>query len=177
MVTGGVLLVVGAVAAVLYFTLGKSLRGEPTIRSFSLVRAERRAYDGAPPVIPHKPLGGSCTTCHNSTAREVPSVGIAPPNPHRHTPGLSDSANCRQCHVFQTRTDTWVASDFQPFPQDLRRGDRLFAQAPPVLPHRVFMREDCAACHTGEASRPEIRCTHSERLNCVQCHVQKVALP
>jgi cytochrome c-type protein NapB len=77
--------------------------------------------------------------------------------------------------VFQTTTDTLVTNDFQAFPQDLRKGDRLYAHAPPVIPHGVFMREDCAACHDGVAARPEIRCTHPERLNCVQCHVARAA--
>jgi hypothetical protein len=37
------------------------------------------------------------------------------------------------------------------------------------------MREDCAACHESVAGRPEIRCTHPERVNCRQCHVPQVA--
>jgi cytochrome c-type protein NapB len=68
-----------------------------------------------------------------------------------------------------------VANDFAPFPQDLRKGDRLYPQAPPVIPHGVFMREDCAACHEGVPGRPEIRCSHPERMNCRQCHVLQVA--
>jgi cytochrome c-type protein NapB len=148
---------------------------DPATRSQFLVRAGRRAYDGAPPVIPHQPLGGACTTCHTGTARAVPGIGTAPPNPHLQTAGLSESSNCRQCHVFQRTMETLVASDFQPLPQHLRKGDRLDAYAPPVIPHGVFMREDCAACHGGVAARPEIRCTHPERLNCVQCHVPQVA--
>lgn len=139
----------------------------------SLVRAARRAYDGAPPVIPHAPLGGACVTCHTNTAREVPGIGTAPPNPHLQTLGLSETVNCRQCHVFQNSTNEYVASTFVGLPQDLRRGSRLYPSAPPTIPHRLFMREDCASCHTGGAVRPEIRCSHPERLNCVQCHVRE----
>ncbi len=44
--------------------------------------------------------------------------------------------------------------------------------APPVIPHQLLMRENCAACHTGPAAREEIRCTHPERVRCAQCHVE-----
>lgn len=168
-------LAVGAGVAGSYFVLSRHPNSDREAPSSSLARAGRRAYDGAPPVIPHQPLGGACTTCHTSTGRAVPGVGTAPPNPHLHTPGLGESSNCRQCHVFQRTTDTLVASDFQPFPQDPRKGDRLYIHAPPIVPHSVFMREDCAACHQGVAGRPEIRCTHPERLNCLQCHVPQIA--
>lgn len=134
------------------------------------IRAARRAYDGAPPVIPHPPLGAACQTCHTNEAREVPGVGLALPNPHLKTVGLGDYARCQQCHVFQTVTTELVANRFTPLAQSYRAGDRLYPGAPPVIPHHVFMREDCNACHTGPAARPEIRCTHPERLNCLQCH-------
>lgn len=150
----------------------------PTARPATLltpatVRAERRAYDGAPPVIPHAPLGPSCTTCHAATAREVPGIGFAPPNPHLKTPGIGDQARCQQCHVFQATKQQLVTNDFRPWPQQLRKGERLYPHAPPVTPHRHFMREDCTACHAGMAARPEILCTHPERVNCLQCHARR----
>jgi cytochrome c-type protein NapB len=138
-------------------------------------RAERRAYDGAPPVIPHPPLGGSCTTCHAAQAREVPGVGVAPPNPHRKTLGLSNQSRCQQCHVFQTTETDFAGSTFRGLPQTPRRGDRLYATAPPTLPHPVFMREDCRACHAGDSARTEIRYTHPERANCLQCHARTLS--
>ena len=134
------------------------------------LRALRRAYDGAPPVIPHPPLGAACQTCHAQEAREVPGVGLALPNPHLKTVGLGDHVRCQQCHVFQTVTTELVANRFTPLAQTFRAGERLYPGAPPVIPHHVFMREDCATCHSGPATRPEIRCSHPERLNCVQCH-------
>lgn len=134
------------------------------------VRSTRRAYDGAPPVIPHQPLGAACQTCHTDAPREVPGVGLALPNPHLKTVGLGDYSRCQQCHVFQTVTTELVSNQFTPLLQTARRGERLYPGAPPVIPHPVFMREDCVICHSGSASRPEIRCTHPERLNCRQCH-------
>lgn len=142
-----------------------ALTGSPT-------RSERRAFDGAPPVIPHQPLGGSCTTCHAASAREVPGVGLAPPNPHLKTLGLSEASRCRQCHVFKTSAEVFSGNDFEGLAQNLRHGDRLYPHAPPVIPHQVFMREDCAACHAGEAARPEVKCSHAERTNCLQCHAR-----
>jgi cytochrome c-type protein NapB len=138
----------------------------------SQVRARRRAYDGAPPVIPHKRLGGACATCHATAPREVPGVGLAPPNPHLHTPGMSAASRCEQCHVFATPGIPFADNSFRGLAQDLRRGERLYPRAPPVLPHPVFMREDCAACHDGPAARPEVRCTHPDRINCLQCHAR-----
>jgi hypothetical protein len=134
------------------------------------VRAARRAFDGAPPVIPHPALGGACTNCHSTSARELPGVGIAPPNPHLHTPGLGAGSRCEQCHVWQKTAEVFVASTFQGLRQAPRRGDRLFAHAPPVMPHHLFLREDCLACHAGPAARQEILCTHPERARCQQCH-------
>jgi len=134
-------------------------------------RATRRAYDGAPPVIPHTPFQGECTTCHNDRGIEVAGVGFAPPSPHVRTAGLSLLSRCNQCHVYRATDSLFRPSTFTGFPQDLRAGTRQHEAAPPVLPHPVFMRENCQACHTGPAAREEIRTSHPERQNCRQCHV------
>lgn len=137
-------------------------------------RAERRLFPGAPPVIPHPPLSGKCVTCHTPTGSSRPPLGLAPANPHTKTPGMSDESRCKQCHVFQTTQDEFVASAFEPLRVENIHGPKAHSLAPPTIPHHHFMREDCAACHTGPASRPEIRCTHADRARCVQCHVERV---
>lgn len=143
-------------------------------KSTATVRAERRAFDGAPPVVAHKDFGMTCTQCHNEQGIEVPEIGYAPALPHGSTAGMSARSRCRQCHVF-ARTDTlFVANEFVPLRQDLRAGERLNPEAPPVMPHKAFMRENCAACHTGRAAREEIRTPHPERQRCRQCHVPVV---
>ena len=142
----------------------------------STVRAERRAYHGAPPVIPHPPLGAACTSCHNATGIETPDLGIAPANPHHGTRFVNAVENCRQCHVFRVTDATLVGSNFQGLQAASWRGDRLYRGAPPVIPHSTLMRENCAACHTGPAARTEIICSHPERRNCVQCHVPRTTL-
>lgn len=134
-------------------------------------RATRRLYNGAPPVIPHRPLKIACAECHTRTGKAVPPLGMAPANPHAKTSGLGEFGNCAQCHVFRQESPPLAESDFVGLTQRLAQADRLYRGAPPVMPHRPFMREDCAACHTGPAVRPEIRCSHVERANCRQCHV------
>ena len=65
----------------------------------------------------------------------------------------------------------FVESSFVPLRQDLRFGGRLYDGAPPTIPHKILMRENCAACHTGPGARTEILTSHPERTRCRQCHV------
>src|SRR5688572_23424793 len=78
----------------------------------SAFRAERRAYDGAPPVIPHPPLNITCMECHTATGKEAPPLGFAPANPHARTSGLSGTRNCQQCHVFRRDGELFHENDF-----------------------------------------------------------------
>lgn len=133
------------------------------------VRSARRAFDGAPPVIPHEPLGAACITCHTETGKLVPNMAFAPANPHGE---LGNFRNCKQCHVFRQGDDRFAQTTFVGQPVALRLGERLFPGAPPTIPHSLLMRNNCLACHSGPTARPEIRCTHTERVNCVQCHVE-----
>ena len=136
----------------------------------SRIRAERRAYDGSPPVIPHQALGAVCTTCHTATGKAVPNMAYAPANPHG---DMGSVENCRQCHLFKRSDDQFAETEFAALAGPSKKGERLFAGAPPTIPHSSLMRANCLACHAGPSARPEIRCTHPERTNCVQCHVSK----
>jgi cytochrome c-type protein NapB len=141
------------------------------LKSSAEYRAGRRLYDGAPPVIGHGEFGAACTSCHDSQGISVAGVGYAPASPHDGTDEANHTARCRQCHVFANTTGLFVESDFVGLKQDLRYGSRLYIGAPPTIPHKVFMRENCAACHTGPAARAEILTSHPERTRCQQCHV------
>jgi cytochrome c-type protein NapB len=144
---------------------------EGRLKSSPAVRLARRAFDGAPPVIPHEPRADSCLSCHDEVGLEVPDLGFAPPMPHALTEGLSSIARCVQCHVYRTTDGEFVASEYVAY----RAPDEphtAFDGAPAVLPHRVFMREACASCHSGPAAREDIRTDHPERANCTQCHVE-----
>lgn len=133
-------------------------------------RASRRAYDGAPPTIPHSVPNQerpTCLVCHEHGAR----IGdkIAPAMSHR------PYESCTQCHVPQssplqtappapltTNSFTGLAS---PGP-----GSRAWAGAPPMIPHRTWMRQRCDSCHGASGANP-IRTTHPWRQSCRQCHV------
>ncbi len=144
---------------------------EGALKSSAAVRAERRAYDGAPPTIPHEDSGTNCSNCHNERGRSVSGVGFAPASPHVDTRYASGTMRCRQCHVFQETDGLFVATSYEGVPQDLAAGDRATPGAPPRIPHRVLMRENCAACHDGPGAREGIRTAHPERTRCRQCHV------
>lgn len=133
-------------------------------------RVLRRAYDGAPPVIPHDGFSRECRTCHTAEGLAVGRLGYAPPSPHGKTPGLA-GGRCAQCHVSQVRAAVWRTNGFVGVRHVLRRGRRLDAGTPPTIPHHVFMREACAACHTGPAARESVRMRHPDRGWCRQCHV------
>ena len=144
--------------------------------SSALVRAERRLYDGAPPVVPHTRFSSPCIECHNVRGVRVEGVGFAPASPHELTGGIGAGGRCVQCHVYSSNEPLFVASDFVGLRQDLRRGRRFHDYAPPVIPHAVFMRENCAACHAGPAARAEIRTSHPERTRCRQCHLERTTV-
>ena len=141
-------------------------------KTAAALRAERRAFDGAPPVVPHEDFQIDCFECHDMAGMDVPGVGFAPPSPHEATLGMSAISRCQQCHVFSVTDAVFVADHFEGLPQNLRPGDRFDAWAPPRIPHPLFMRENCVACHTGPAAREEVRTSHPERTRCLQCHVQ-----
>ncbi len=141
------------------------------MKSSGSVRAERRLYDGAPPVIPHDLFGAACSSCHDPLGIAVDGVGFAPANPHDDTDRAHATTRCRQCHVQVLADGLFVENSFHGLAQDLRPGSRLFEGAPPTIPHRLLMRENCAACHSGPGARAEIITTHPERVRCRQCHV------
>ena len=143
-------------------------------KSSASERAARRAHDGAPPVIPHARIGVDCVKCHDEQGIEVEDLGFAPPTPHGLTAGIGDRARCEQCHVYRVTDDLFAQNEFVAAPQ-VWEGEALYEGGPPVIPHAVFMRENCVACHDGLAAREEIRAPHPERDRCEQCHVPSFA--
>ncbi len=141
------------------------------VKSSGEVRAVRRLYDGAPPIIPHDPFGASCSGCHDAYGAAVEGVGFAPASPHDDTDKADVTVRCRQCHVFANSNGLFVKSVFIGLQQDLRLGGRLYDGAPPTIPHKILMRENCLTCHAGPGARAEIVTTHPERARCRQCHV------
>ena len=144
-------------------------------KSAATVRALRRAYDGAPPVIAHKPFGAACVNCHTMEGISVPNVGFAPPSPHKLTKGMAGTTYCTQCHVWKLSNDLFRENTFVGLPQDLRHGKAAMLGSPPVIPHAIQMRENCIACHVGPGAVAVIRVEHPMRGNCRQCHLPMVA--
>jgi len=136
-------------------------------------RFQRRAYDGAPPVIPHNVFGRSpkdCMTCH----RQGYKIGdkIASLVPHPIYP------NCLQCHVVAKRPEfagkavTINLFSGMKYPE---KGNRAWKGAPPLVPHSLQMRNNCLACH-GATAKAGLRSSHPERKSCLQCHLPSSGL-
>ena len=134
-----------------------------------LERQQRRAFDGAPPVVPH-PIqqggsSGDCLACHADGVKVEGKT--APVMSH---PAL---VSCTQCHV-SSQPDVAMASlagdnSFVGLASP-GGGPRAWPGAPPRIPHMTWMREDCASCH-GVTGKPGLRTTHPQRGSCTQCHV------
>ncbi|MGB7345547.1 MAG: diheme cytochrome c precursor [Pirellulaceae bacterium] len=141
----------------------------------TLTRGSRRAFNGAPPVIPHlveNTADSACYACHGKGMR----IGDRVANQMSH----AFLANCTQCHAppppkpFSTM-DVSVENSFVGLPAPLR-GERAFPGAPPTIPHSTWMRESCLACHGNENGWKGLQSTHPWRVNCQQCHAPSAVL-
>ncbi len=141
----------------------------------SKVRASRRAFNGAPPVISHPVENTNDATCYACHGQGV------------QLPGLKASVmshqflgNCVQCHApmapapFQ-EMDASVATRFVGLPAP-KEGKRAYPGAPPTIPHSQWMRENCNACHGGPHGWKGMESTHPWRTNCTQCHAPSATL-
>jgi cytochrome c-type protein NapB len=138
-------------------------------------RSERRAYDGAPPSIPHsieQMRASNCLTCHLKGARIADKVAPRPSHPLY--------ASCTQCHA--TMADPRPVRETPVAPETsfvgLRapeRGERAWPGAPPTIPHSTWMRSECSSCH-GTGGALGMRTTHPSRQICTQCHAPSAAL-
>ncbi|MDP2304709.1 MAG: multiheme c-type cytochrome [Pseudomonadota bacterium] len=141
-------------------------------------RASRRAYDGAPPRIPHavrQDAAPECLACHEDGLRLRGLLAT----PMSHT----SYASCTQCHVVQEAPMPGGA-DLPPDPRVVGNtfvgvasptaGPRAWSVAPPQIPHRTWMREQCDSCH-GVNGRDALRSTHPSRASCEQCHAASAA--
>ncbi len=130
-------------------------------------RTRNRAYEGAPPTVPH-PIdqfsSAACLACHQDGIK----VGERVASRMSH----QQLSNCTQCHVSSASyVSAEQTADLSTF-VGIRRsgaGERASAGAPPIIPHHLWMRENCLPCH-GTLSRDGIRSTHHWLTNCQQCH-------
>jgi len=134
-------------------------------------RARRRAFDGAPPIIPHPASATNttvCLACHEK--------GLWVENRFASKMSHPFYSQCTQCHVEapEEATAAWASNGFIGV-QWPAHGERAFPMAPPTIPHPAFMREDCQSCH-GDAGASPLRTTHPDRRNCFQCHLPTSSL-
>ncbi len=135
------------------------------------VRRARRAYAGAPPVVPH-PIqereAAACLACH-STGAFVGGLR-APRMSHE------SYTMCVQCHA-PIREEAPLARALGHVggenvfvgALDEGRGETAWTGAPPTIPHATFMRTQCSSCH-GPYGAQGLRTPHPDQTNCVQCH-------
>lgn len=129
-------------------------------------RAKNRAFEGAPPTIPHRVDSSSstaCLACHGQGFIVGPRIATKICHP--------PFTNCLQCHVEQAgSSEVSVVDNLFAGLTRSGPGERASPGAPPTIPHHLFMREDCLSCH-GWVARPGIRTTHPWLTACNQCHV------
>jgi cytochrome c-type protein NapB len=153
----------------------KVVRTEEMKQAALADRAKNRAYDTAPPTVPHPTDGmtaASCLACHGPGMRVGDRVATRMSHPVM--------GNCVQCHApaappelaaFATpAAGNDFAGAFRSGP-----GSRAGPGAPPTVPHTTWMRQDCASCH-GLVARPGLRTTHPWLTNCTQCHAPSAEL-
>jgi cytochrome c-type protein NapB len=137
-------------------------------------RASNRAFDGAPPTVPHpidQTSATSCLACHGEGLRLGDKLATKMSHPF--------FTNCTQCHV-ESRT-TAVAEQSLVVENHFvgrRRsgpGQRALIGSPPTIPHTTWLRQDCMSCH-GLIARAGIRTTHPWLTNCTQCHAPNASL-
>jgi cytochrome c-type protein NapB len=153
---------------------GKSLEeaSEQAIAQAARVqRAERRAFYTAPPVIPHgvdhRTTDKACLTCHQNVVMREGKASVVTPHPQFY--------NCQQCHVRSVSAEhpepidvptNWIGLE------EPTSGLRTHPEAPPMIPHREYLREDCLSCHNPKSPQEHLRTSHPDRSNCMQCHVR-----
>jgi cytochrome c-type protein NapB len=144
-------------------------------RSQALIeRSSRRAFNGAPPVVPHsipQDSSAACLACHG------PGLAVKDKVASRISHALY--SNCTQCHVpasgvglpaMEAELRKPIAENQFVGSVSPARGSRAWAQAPPTIPHATFMRNDCMSCH-GPSGLFGLRTPHPDRQSCLQCHV------
>ncbi len=142
-------------------------------RASLATRSERRAFNGAPPIIPHtveQLSNAQCMLCHGAGFAIEDSVARAASHPHY--------ANCTQCHappgapLFEP---TLAVVNFFDGVDAPFEGERAWPGAPPTIPHSTWMRNNCNSCH-GPEGWLGMESTHPWRTSCLQCHAPSATL-
>ncbi len=142
-------------------------------------RAGRRAFDGAPPTVPHpvtQDSSAACLACHGQGLQVKDRFASKISHPVL-------GGSCTQCHVSTAGAFTAAEAALYNAPlaensfqgsEAPPNGPRAWPGAPPVIPHRTLMRNDCMSCH-GPNGLFALRTPHPDRQSCTQCHVPAAA--
>jgi nitrate reductase cytochrome c-type subunit len=138
--------------------------------------AVNRSFWGAPPPMPHsfpqaKDDGRVCLECHARETRIAKRQQAIAPVPH------AEFSQCQQCHVPKqdalsepnTALTLFAETTFAGLDYP-GKGTRAHPYAPPTIPHKTFMRDNCLACH-GPTGKQRITTPHPYRSQCQQCHL------
>ena len=130
-------------------------------------REARRAYHGAPPVIPHRAkYNGQCMACHTKAMKFKSFSPWRRPIRNSRTASSVMPRECDTPHPEEASvTNGWAGLEGP------KQSHRAHVVAPPTIPHGLHMRENCATCHAADHPDERVRCDHLERTNCQQCHV------
>lgn len=130
-------------------------------------RETRRAFNGAPPTVPHPTdqlSSTACMACHGEGLLSKSLRAGKMPHPYYFS--------CTQCHVEQHADFALATATYENSFEGVKAptsGSRAYQGAPPVIPHTTWMRSDCLSCH-GRTAAPGMESTHPWRNNCLQCH-------
>jgi len=134
-----------------------------------------RSFFGAPPPMPHTFVlsernADYCLQCHAKENRVAKRHQAIAPVPHQ------EFSQCMQCHVRVVdpklplfRANEFVGLDYP------GKGLRAHDYAPPTVPHKTFMRENCLSCH-GPTGNFAIKSPHPIRSQCRQCHAPEALM-
>ncbi len=153
--------------AIEYSKMPKDFKHQRSLESYY----DNRAFYGAPPSIPHpvdeiQNIGqNSCLKCHENGGFVDKYKAYTPVTPH------PELVNCMQCHVEQNSKTLFKNGDFAKFESPEIGVNQALLTSPPAIPHQIQLRENCLSCHAGPSAPKEIRVSHPERVNCMQCHV------
>jgi cytochrome c-type protein NapB len=142
-------------------------------------RAHSRAFDGAPPTVPHpiaQDSSAACLACHGRGLQVKDRFASKISHP-------TYGGSCTQCHVATAGafTAAEAATLGAPLAENSFQGreappnaPRAWPGAPPVIPHATLVRSDCMSCH-GPNGLFALRTPHPDRQSCTQCHVSAAA--
>lgn len=149
---------------------------------FANRRKVLRAYEGAPPAIPHPVLKSGahyCLNCHSKGTvfeKDAEILGtknaVAKISPH------PTWVNCLQCHVPQNDVALFHKNKFKTFRLAHVKKETIAGEepVPPQMPHHMQNRENCVVCHLSKTADPSIIPKHGMRESCEACHMTPESL-